>query len=381
VYDPFSGTGTTLVCAKQRDINAYGVEAHAFVHWVAETKLYWRFDLALLEKQLNLLIQQIRVYLRDNETNQIWQQAFPELVYKCYHPDDLKQLFHIREFIVNQIPSHALQNLLKLALTSTLRLSAAAGTGWPYISPRKNDGTAPPKHALKLFQQTLWQMFSDLETVAPNVSDSIIHNVLGDSREQQAIQDAQISLALTSPPYLNNYDYADRTRLETYFWGIASSWKDITKQFRDKLIVAATTQIVRNQHDIEKVVEQVIQQVSPQTYQTIQDAVLTLAQVRLTKGGKKSYDLMVALYFNDMFRVLQETYRVLDNNAYFCLVLGDSAPYGVHIPTEKLVGDIALGMGFKEYDYYPLRTRGGKWRDNPQRHSVPLKEGIVVLRK
>lgn len=129
VYDPFSGTGTTLICAKQRGINAYGVEAHAFVHWVAETKLYWGFDLALLENQLNLFLQDVRIYLRDNKTSDIWETAFPELVYKCYHGDDLKQLFHIREFIVNQISSYPLQNLLKLALTSTLRLSAAAGTG------------------------------------------------------------------------------------------------------------------------------------------------------------------------------------------------------------------------------------------------------------
>ena len=31
VYDPFSGSGTTLISAKQNGINAYGVEAHSFV--------------------------------------------------------------------------------------------------------------------------------------------------------------------------------------------------------------------------------------------------------------------------------------------------------------------------------------------------------------
>lgn len=35
VYDPFSGTGTTLRCAKQKGVYGYGVEAHSFVHWVA----------------------------------------------------------------------------------------------------------------------------------------------------------------------------------------------------------------------------------------------------------------------------------------------------------------------------------------------------------
>ena len=52
-----------------------------------------------------------------------------------------------------------------------------------------------------------------------------------------------IDLIVTSPPYLNNYDYADRTRLETYFWGIYESWADITREVRDNLIMAATTQV------------------------------------------------------------------------------------------------------------------------------------------
>lgn len=90
---------------------------------------------------------------------------------------------------------------------------------------------------------------------------------------------------------------------------------------------------------------------------------------------------MVALYFNDMLQVLQETYRVLEPGGRFCLVLGDSAPYGVHIATEDMIGQLALGIGFSQYDYYELRGRGSKWKENPQRHRVPLREGIVILSK
>jgi SAM-dependent methyltransferase len=180
---------------------------------------------------------------------------------------------------------------------------------------------------------------------------------------------------------LNNYDYADRTRLETYFWGVTQSWKDITEQFRDKLMVAATTQIVRGKYDVETTLNKEIKGISQQVYETLQPSVMELAKRRLQKGGKKDYDLMVALYFNDILEVLKETYRVLKPGGHFCLVLGDSAPYGVHIETDNMIGQLGLGLGFSQYDYHELRRRGEKWKENPQRHRVPLREGIVILTK
>jgi SAM-dependent methyltransferase len=172
-----------------------------------------------------------------------------------------------------------------------------------------------------------------------------------------------------------------RTRLETYFWGITQSWRDITEKYRNNLMVAATTQIVRRDYDVETALSPEIQSLAPSVYETIQNAVLRLADLRLKKGGKKDYDLMVALYFNDILRVMQETYRVLQHGGHFCLVLGDSAPYGVHVKTEELIGELGLAIGFSQSEYQQLRTRGGKWKDNPQRHSVPLREGIVILTK
>ncbi|MDW8067311.1 MAG: hypothetical protein RML46_00170 [Anaerolineae bacterium] len=90
---------------------------------------------------------------------------------------------------------------------------------------------------------------------------------------------------------------------------------------------------------------------------------------------------MVTGYFNDMFEVLQQVYQVLRPGAPFILVLGDRAPYGIHIPTDRYLGELALGIGFQDYTIRPLRRRGEKWRANPQRHNVPLQEVILTLRR
>lgn len=378
VYDPFSGSGTTLLCAQQRGISGYGVEAHSFVHWVAGVKLFQDYDFNTLSVYVQKLLTQA-----EKPASMIYDLngIFPELIYKCYHPDDLQALYGLREF-VNRIDDLSIRNLLKLALTVTLRNAAAAGTGWPYIAPNKNTGDKPPKGALQIFQMVVRKMTRDLLiTIGSRRSSTNIQNVLGDSREQQNLSDEQVSLALTSPPYLNNYDYADRTRLETYFWGITNSWSEITRDFRAKLLVAATTQINRKLYDVETILDKQIETIDPALYGIIQDAVMKLASLRLQKGGKKDYDMMVALYFNGLLKVMSETYRVLKHNGHFCLVLGDSAPYGVHIATDDLIGRLGLASGFRGYEYKEFRTRGSKWKNNPQRHSVPLREGIVVLTK
>jgi len=382
IYDPFSGTGTTLICAKQAGINGYGVEAHAFVHWIAQVKLFWEFDRSSFGMTVENTLRSIKTWVNSRRDHTSVMGVFPELIYKCYHPQDLVELYLVREFIEGEIDDPHLVDFLKVALTDTLRKAAAAGTGWPYIAPKKNTGDKPPKNALGVFTETARKMFRDIQLVTANpIAQSRIHNVLGDSREHQHLQDETIDYALTSPPYLNNYDYADRTRLETYFWGLAKTWGEITQQYRNQLLVAATTQVVRRQHDIDTVLNREIDRISQTTYATIQTAVEALASQRLVKAGKKDYDLMVALYFNGLLSVIREAYRVLKPGSKFCLVLGDSAPYGVYIATHELAGQLGVGLGFKRFDYEMFRARGDKWRGNPQRHHVELREGVVILTK
>ena len=177
----------------------------------------------------------------------------------------------------------------------------------------------------------------------------------------------------TSPPYLNNYDYADRTRLEMYFWGEAATWGDITKKVRTRLIMSATTQIERSSYNALDLLSRDFRDTAPQVASDLEPKIASLSERRLTKGGKKSYDILVADYFNDMLRVVREAYRVLKPGCAFLLILGDSAPYGVYIPTDLYLGEIGKSVGVAGYEVEELITRGGKLKSNAQREDVPLK--------
>lgn len=390
IYDPFAGTGTTNIVAKQLGINSIGIEAHPFVAFVARTKLFWEFD----PQDLRQAIERFFISVERNVTRANFVEIdlaaiFPELVLKCYSADRLKELYLIRESLA-QVADEQQRSLFKLALTNLLRSAADVATGWPYIAP----GKAKKQTALSVlpkYREQLHLMYADLLTVIGRAPECRTILLNGDSRMRRTIADGSSNIdsiasesaemAFTSPPYLNNYDYADRTRLETYFFGETKSWRDITEKVRTKLIMSATTQINRGDFQEQPWLSQELQAHLPNSFAELKNKVGELSRLRLTKGGKKSYDIMVAGYFNDMLKVMAEAHRILKRGAPFLLILGDSAPYGVHIPIDTYLGEIGRSLGFKNYTVKELRSRGGKWKANPQRHTVALREFVLILSK
>jgi DNA modification methylase len=385
VYDPFAGTATTNVVASQRGIDSIGIEAHPFIYFVAQTKVFWEFDFSVLTTEINRLIARIRDTLKSQSLSSIEvERIFPELVCKCYRREKLAALYLCREAIMS-MPASPFRNFAKLGLTSVLRSAADVATGWPYIAPQKakKNNSNGKSDVVSLFQKRLHQMVSELKQIYPtDFSPGKATIIYGDARERQdRIEADSIHLTFTSPPYLNNYDYADRTRLEMYFWGEANTWGDITREVRTRLMMSATTQINRSDYDTANLLSEDLVAAAPTVTGELRQKIRSLSELRLKKGGKKSYDIMVGGYFNDMICVLQETFRVLAPGSAFVLILGDSAPYGVYIPTHTYLGDIGLAIGFSDYSVEQLRTRGGKWKANPQRHKVALQECILTLRK
>ena len=378
VGDPFLGTGTTSLAARMLGVHSIGVEAHRFVHWVAQTKLFLNHDLARLAEYTEEVITEARMLAKNAKYEDIW----PDLIYKCFSDGNLQQLAALRQTIGDSDMNDESRDFLKLALTATLRVVTTAGAGWPYIAPSKYAERKVERHALIEFQTQCHKMLDDLHHVQEMAIPFSSHHVLlGDARHfDEYTGDESLDLVVTSPPYLNNYDYADRTRLETYFWGEMSSWADISREIRDHLVMAATTQV--SMSALNGVREcPGIRSAAPDVHADLSEIIDRLTEMRAIKRGKKTYDYVVAGYFEDMLQVMQRTARAIKPGGRFVLVVGDSAPYGVHVATEHILGRLGLAIGFHTYDVEELRTRGGKWGHNPQRHKVPLRESVLTLIK
>lgn len=387
VYDPFMGSGTTNLVAKKLAINSYGVEAHPFVFRITKTKMNWeinRDEIAHALQDIEAQVKKRKKNFNGSDIHNFLENEFPELVLKCYEDNTLLDLLFIRNAIIKSNFSEGIKDLFFVGLTSILRQVSTAATGWPYIAPNKQKTSSLNKNAMLEFSRQIRKMADDIQITlleAHKDYGDYFHNIFNaDSRyTQELIPSSCVDHVFTSPPYLNNFDYADRTRLELYFWGEAKNWSDISENIRTKLITSATTQISRDDPRYNLLEE--LQKACPDVFEFLRKSVSELGEIRLTRGGKKSYDHLVSGYFNDMFHILSEVYRVLKPNTKAIFVLGDSAPYGIHIPTDDLIGKIGLGIGFTDYRIDVLRERGGKWKDNPQRHGVLLRESIVTLVK
>jgi hypothetical protein len=378
VADPFLGTGTTSLAARMMGIPSLGIEAHLFVHWVAKLKLHIEYDLETVSEQLGRVLRTASSLQEDIDTDGLW----PALVYKCFTNENLRKLGALRAALLAEDQESPETNFLKLALTATLRIVTTAGAGWPYIAPSKYQARIVNHDAFREFEKMCMAMISDVQLIMSSHLPLAFYRVeRGDARHFDAYAKPEsVDLIVTSPPYMNNYDYADRTRLETYFWGIFHNWGDITKEVRDHLIMAATTQVrISELRDVRTCPG--IAAVDPTVHAELQGIIQSLADMRRVKLGKKTYDSVAAGYFEDILKVIQGSFAVLKPRGQFILVLGDSAPYGVHIPTDEFIGRLGVAVGFSGYDLEVIRTRGGKWAHNSQRHSVPLRESIVTLMK
>lgn len=313
IYDPFMGSGTTNLVAKKLAINSYGVEAHPFVFRITKTKMNGginREELAHALREIESQAKKFKQGFNGTDTRSFLGNEFPELVLKCYEDNTLLDLFFIRNAIAQGDVSEGVKDLLFVGLTSILRQVSTAATGWPYIAPNKQKTTSLNKNAVYEFSRQIRKMANDIQATVddanPNFRDSYHHIYNEDSRYKQGlIPNACIDHVFTSPPYLNNFDYADRTRLELYFWGEAKNWGDISETIRAKLITSATTQISRDNPRYHLSAE--LQEACPDVFDFLKNAVTQLGQIRLTRGGKKSYDHLVSGYFNDIFQMVKRS--------------------------------------------------------------------------
>jgi hypothetical protein len=371
LLDPFAGSGTALLAAQRAGIRSIGIEPHPFIHAVACTKLGWHVNASELSKQADLLIQNAQC----SSANYLPADAAP-LLGKCFHPDALVQLYALRHEVESLECIAPIAALLRLALTSVLRECSHVGTAqWQYVLPNKSKAkTANPFAAfaarIEMFVGDIRQMQSSRGYAPAEVWST-------DARSPDVPTDVsgQVDLIVTSPPYPNNYDYADATRLEMTFWGEVQGWGDLQSAVRHKLLRSCSQHSAAEKLDLDVLLTNpLIDPIRAELTEVCRE----LAEVRLEKGGKKTYHTMVAAYFCDLAQVWRSMRKFAAPRSDVCFVIGDSAPYGVYVPADEWLTKLALAAGFYEPRFEKLRDRNVKWKN--RKHRVPLKEGNLWLR-
>jgi hypothetical protein len=300
-----------------------------------------------------------------------------DLIQRCFTPDDIAKLHALRDALQSFSSKISTANfeLVWLAITSVLRSVSHVGTAqWQYLLPNRTK--AKSLDAFVAFEAKVRQMCEDMTYMQALGGKSKSSILRWDSRAMNtAIEPGSVDLVITSPPYPNNFDYADATRLEMTFWGEISGWGDLKEAVRKYIVRSCSQHAAGDKLQLDTLLgNEVLLPIQEQ----ITAACRELETVRLTKGGKKTYHTMIAAYFIDLGNIFRNLRLLCKDGAKLCYVVGDSAPYGVYIPAELWLGELALAAGFKEYRFEKLRDRNVKWKN--RKHDVPLHEGRLWIK-
>lgn len=368
VLDPFAGSGTVNIAADEIGIDSIGFEAQPFIVRIARAKTFWDID----QKDFILICKEfLSLSMKCDFDDSLLKH---KLLNRCFDSKTLKRLLQMRSTwkLISKGIDDKLSSLLFLAITAILRPSSHAGTAqWQYIQPNKFTMPIDPDTALK---SQFANMVDDIQ-IMKKISDksrSIIY--CSDVRSQGELDNNSVDLVITSPPYANNYDYADATRFEMTFWGVVTDWSDLHEKIRKHLICSSSQHAAKENFNIDdKLSSALLRPICDE----ISNKCKELSIIRLTKGGKKHYHTMIASYFYDMARVIHNLRDLIKVNGKVFIVIGDSAPYGVYIPVDEWFGKIALDAGFKSWNFEKIRDRNTKWKN--RKHNVPLKEGVMCI--
>jgi DNA modification methylase len=372
IFDPFAGCGTTLVSSQKVGIPAVGNEGQEFMYDVIRAKLNWKIE----GDEFVDYLQYIRNTMMEGLSSFDHDKIPHPLLKTLYTNDTLSKLYLIKKAILS-ISSWKYKLFFKLALSQTLHKVSIHPIAVPYIS--RNKILSHTNEAWEFFEIIARHMFTDtIEHFAKKKTSKIY---LQDSRfTNNQIVNGDCNLCITSPPYLNNLDYGEVSKVHTHFFDITNNWNDITKNVRKNLVTGATT----HYNETDFIIEEFGKSEFYQTNRKIADELVEITQkikaAASEKSGKKSYNILTLLYFQDMFEVLKEIRRVVRkrNNSY--LILGDSAPYGIHVPTTEILGKISQNIGFNSFNIHKIRTRGNKWKNLKHRHSLELTENVLVIK-
>jgi DNA modification methylase len=368
LIDPFAGMSTALVQANMDGVQSVGYEPHPFFYDISKAKIH------LTDTECVSEIQQVceSLGLFQNDLSSVWSTDALKFLMKLVPESELR----ILASALQVEPLLPVQNrpMFRLVVSRLLEHTAQSQTDGIYKAPtsaKRSRGFA------ESVSPVCNEIREDLNAVSNFCRDRA--TLYAKSSELMTeLGDGSCSICVTSPPYLNNFDFAEMTRMELYFWKYAGSWGEITERVRRKLIVNTTTapaDLKRRQDDFRNTL-------SSDLVAELVPVVTELRSRKKERAGKKDYDLLVYPYFAQMQRVIAELARVLLPDAPLHLLVADAALYGVHIHTERFLAMIMRQKGFDVVAVERLRSRGERWiLEKREGSSTPLGEFHIYARR
>lgn len=361
ILDPFLGSGSTLLAANNMGYSGVGFELNPFSFFLSKCKLE-QYTTEIIE-QFKRKYEKILQLAEDVKS----EYALPKLSIsdKVFGDEIQKYYMNIGMLIENCNEDERIVNLLKLGWLACLEPLCnyrKAGNGLKfkkYVKPR----IITVNDARVMFLDEYQNMYIDL-LKSKSIGNVTIYNESCMNMSKR-IKPNSIEGIIFSPPYANCFDYTEIYKLELWFGKFVSEYSDLKK-----LRNASLHSHLNGDLNIE------VESKS----ETLSKLLVELQQKEL---WDKKIPKMLQLYYDDMFKVLDESYKALDDKGFCCIVVGNSAYGGIVFPADLILAEYAEKIGFKvdkiEVDRYIITS--SQQYEMTKETGKYLRESVVCLVK
>lgn len=367
VLDPFCGSGTSLIAASGKGAVTVGCEVNPFLAFVTRTKLSSGGHRSLTkhtsavqqgaERGLKSPLEGYSTFTASKGANK-W--LFNTEVIRSFEGGWTK---------TTNAPAPA-RNFLRLALIGAAMDCCNATQDGKCLRYRKDweDDNYGREEFLDCFEKRVAQMREDIENTRLPASTSCVHQ--GDCRQTLTTGTIpKFRLCVTSPPYLNSFDYSDIYRPEMF----------LGKFVGDTTALRAVRLRTLRSHVQVSWAEPTEDDFGPLYLNSI-----TALRERKDTLWNQRIPTMVQAYFEDMKHVLRSLKQHAHAKAQLWIVVSTSAYAGVEIPVDLIIADVAgkVGWRLKEIGVIRnLRSSGQHFKtvEGEYKNPLQLRESAVVL--
>lgn len=372
--EPFCGSGTTPVELQNHGIKCYSFEVSPFMHLLAKVKLERTYDEATLAYYCNKVACSLENPLQDIQA--VEPVPFGNTVVRKdgmkkwnFHEMSLNGILDIRYAIRTEVEDERYRKLFTIALASIIMQASNMFRNGKCLSYKKGWETRiiNRKAIHTLFLKQLNTIIAEDIRILSS-QEATVHNAdtccFGDVRKSvESIPDNSLDLIITSPPYLNSRDYTDIYMLEL-----------------------KVLQLVNNHEDLQKLRKSTIRshvQVKYSDVKPIDNSRLKKCLVDMknskTKGWNPGIFNMICGYFEDMQLLFSAFSRKMCTGGVIYFNVANSAYFGIEVPVDYIIGDIAENFGFKVREIRKARDI----KTSPQQSKTigKLRESVLVIDK
>ena len=361
ILDPFSGSGSTLLAANEMGYSGVGFEVNPFSFFLSKCKLekYTKEIIELFKKEYEEILH--------NAEEIDEEYVLPKLSIsdKVFADEIEKYYMNIGTLIDECKADEKIINLLKLGWLACLEPLCnyrKAGNGLKikkYVKPR----VITVDDARVMLLEEYQNMYIDL-LKSKSIGDATIYNETCLNMSKR-IKPESVEGIIFSPPYANCFDYTEIYKLELWFGKFVSEYADLKK-----LRNASLHSHLNGDLNIEVKAKS----------ETLTKLLTELQEKEL---WDKKIPKMLQLYYDDMFKVLDESYASLADKGFCCIVVGNSAYGGIVFPADLILAEYAEKIGFNvdkiEVDRYIITS--SQQYEMTKETGKYLRESVVCLVK